>query len=318
MADSKLAPHAGKLVATPASEIPLNRIKLPPGFKAEIWASGMPGARAMVFGDNGKMYIGTRGIGRVYEVTDNGKERTSRVVVDKLVQPAGVEYRDGSLYVMAINKVLRFDGIATNPNVQPVDLTEKFNLPPEQHHNWKYIRFGPDNKLLADLAGSPLIVRLAVRLLASRASEVVVVTGYDRDRVEAALAGLQLRLVYNPAHERGMGRSIATGVGALSPRVRGALICPGDMPGLGPSLIDRLIDAFERSGREAIVHPVLADGSQVNPVLWPRRFFPRLEQLSGGIGAKPLLRELASDIVRVAGVSAEDVLDIDTMANLQH
>lgn len=147
MADSKLAPHAGKLVATPASEIPLNRIKLPPGFKAEIWASGMPGARAMVFGDNGKVYVGTRGIGRVYEVTDNGKERTSRVVVDKLVQPAGVEYRDGALYVMAINKVLRFDGIATNSNVQPVDLTEKFNLPPEQHHNWKYIRFGPDNKL---------------------------------------------------------------------------------------------------------------------------------------------------------------------------
>ena len=61
-----------RLTATPASEIPLDKFKLPPGFKAEIWATGMPGARAMARGDSGKIYIGTRGIGRVYEVTDTG------------------------------------------------------------------------------------------------------------------------------------------------------------------------------------------------------------------------------------------------------
>lgn len=147
MADSKLAPLAGKMTVTPAADIPIQNIKLPPGFKAEVWATGMPGARAMAMGDDGKIYIGTRAIGRVYEVSDNGKERTSRVVVDKLVQPAGVAYKDGSLYVMAINKVLRFDGITKNPAAQPVDLTDKFKLPPEQHHNWKYIAFGPDGKL---------------------------------------------------------------------------------------------------------------------------------------------------------------------------
>lgn len=146
MADSKLAPHAGKLTATPASAIPVQDLKLPPGFKAEIWSTGTPGNRAMARGDSGKIYVGTRGIGRVYEITDNGKERTSRVVVDKLNQPA-VTMHNGSLYVMAIDKVLRFDDIEKNPNVQPVDLTAKFNLPPEQHHNWKYIRFGPDGKL---------------------------------------------------------------------------------------------------------------------------------------------------------------------------
>lgn len=147
MSDSKLAPLAGKMTVTPAADIPIQKIKLPPGFKAEVWATGMPGARAMAMGDDGKIYIGTRAIGRVYEVSDNGKERTSRVVVDKLVQPAGVAYKDGSLYVMAINKVLRFDGITKNPAAQPVDLTDKFKLPPEQHHNWKYIAFGPDGKL---------------------------------------------------------------------------------------------------------------------------------------------------------------------------
>lgn len=146
-ATSTLAPLAGKLTVTPASEIPVGNLRLPPGFKAEVWATGMPGARAMARADNGKIYIGTRGIGRVYELTDSGGQRTSRVVVDKLVQPAGVAFANGSLYVMAIDKVLRYDGIATNPNVQPVDMTAAFKLPKEQHHNWKYIAFGPDGKL---------------------------------------------------------------------------------------------------------------------------------------------------------------------------
>src|SRR5512147_181795 len=147
MADSKPAPLAARMTETTASEIPINKLKLPKGFSAEIWATGMPGARAMVRGASGKIYIGTRIIGRVYEVTDAGDKRTSRVVVDKLTQPSGVAIQGDSLYVMAIDKVLRFDGIENNPGVQPVDITAAFNLPKEQHHNWKYIAFGPDKKL---------------------------------------------------------------------------------------------------------------------------------------------------------------------------
>lgn len=146
-ATSTLAPNPGRLTVTPVSDIPLASFKLPPGFKAEVWASGIPGGRAMVRGESGKIYVGTRGLGRVYEVTDNGAQRSSRIVVDKLVQPSGVAIRNGSLYVMAIDKVLRFDGIEKNPGVAPVDMTAVFKLPPEQHHNWKYIAFGPDGKL---------------------------------------------------------------------------------------------------------------------------------------------------------------------------
>ena len=147
LANSTLAPVPGRMTATPLADIPIGSFKLPPGFKVEVWASGMPGARAMARGDDGKIYIGTRGIGRVYEVTDGGAARTHRVVVDKLVQPAGVAFKNGALYVMAIDKMLRFDGIEKNPGVAPVDMTAAFKLPPEQHHNWKYIAFGPDGKL---------------------------------------------------------------------------------------------------------------------------------------------------------------------------
>ena len=148
MAESKLAPHAGKMTETPPSDIPVSKLKVPNGFKVELWASGLPGARAMALSEDGKkVYLGTRVIGRVYEVSDAGDKRTVRVVVDKLTQPAGVAYKDGSLYVFAIDKVLKFDGIAKNSDAKPVDLTAKFDLPPEQHHNWKYVAFGPDGKL---------------------------------------------------------------------------------------------------------------------------------------------------------------------------
>jgi glucose/arabinose dehydrogenase len=147
-AESKLAPHAGKMTETPAGEIHVDKLKLPAGFKAELWASGMPGGRAMAISEDGKkVYLGTRVIGRVYEVSDDGSKRSVRVVVDKLTQPAGVALKDGNLYVFAIDKVLRFDGITKSGDVKPVDMTAKFDLPKEQHHNWKYVAFGPDNKL---------------------------------------------------------------------------------------------------------------------------------------------------------------------------
>ena len=148
MKDSKLAPHAGKMTETPAGDIPVSKLKAPKGFKVELWASGLPGGRAMALSEDGKkVYLGTRAIGRVYEVTDEGGKRTVRTVVDKLTQPAGVAYKDGALYVFAIDKVLKYDGIAGNPGAQAQDLTEKFDLPKEQHHNWKYVAFGPDGKL---------------------------------------------------------------------------------------------------------------------------------------------------------------------------
>lgn len=121
MAASPLASHAGRNIAVPAGEIPVRNLRGPPGLKVELWASGMPGVRAMTRSASGRIYGGTRGLGRVCEVTHSGGTRSSRVLADRLNQPAGVAYGNGSLYVMAIDKVLRYDGIDGNPNAQPVD-----------------------------------------------------------------------------------------------------------------------------------------------------------------------------------------------------
>ena len=144
---SALAPHPAKLVSTPEAEIVVSKIKAPPGFKVELWASQMPGARMMARGARGTVWVGTRGIGRVYEVKESGGRRTARVLIDKLTQPNGLAFKDGALYVMAIDKFLRFDGIESNADVKPTDITVAFKLPPKAHHNWKFLNIGPDGKL---------------------------------------------------------------------------------------------------------------------------------------------------------------------------
>ncbi|UFN48050.1 PQQ-dependent sugar dehydrogenase [Roseomonas sp. OT10] len=153
-ANSTLAPHAPRLTATPADQIPLARLRVPDGFRVELWASGMPGARMMARGEDGTIYVGTRTIGRVYAVQEEGGQRRHRILAQRLDQPNGVAVRDGALYVIAINRVLRFDNVASGTTAEPVDLTAAFALPTEAHHGWKFAAFGPDGKLYMNV-GAP-------------------------------------------------------------------------------------------------------------------------------------------------------------------
>jgi glucose/arabinose dehydrogenase len=144
-----LSGNPPKLTVTPLEEIPIQHLQVPPDFKIEVWAHGFPGGRMMTHGEKGTIFMGTRNIGRVYAIMEQNGTRTAKIVIDKLVQPNGVLFHNGSLYVAAINQVLRFDNIEGNlDNIpQPVDMTEAFQLPPEVHHNWKFLAYGPDKKL---------------------------------------------------------------------------------------------------------------------------------------------------------------------------
>ena len=147
--DTNLKPHATPPTVTPADKLPVDKIKLPAGFKAEVWSSGHPGARTMVEGSKGTIFMGTRQLGRVYAITTKDGKREAKVLLQGLTQPNGLAVKDGALYVLAINKVFRYDNIEDkldNPG-EGVELTDKFNLPDTIHHNWKYAAFGPDSKL---------------------------------------------------------------------------------------------------------------------------------------------------------------------------
>jgi molybdenum cofactor cytidylyltransferase len=178
-------------------------------------------------------------------------------------------------------------------------------------------RFGADNKLLARLPDGRAVVRCVVdALIAGGIADVVVVTGYEAERIAETLAGLPVRFVENNEWQTGMGSSIAAGAQALSEEVAGAFVVPGDMPYLSADLLRNLVAAFDARDRPFVVYPALADGAQRNPVLWPRSFFPQLSALSGPKGAKALLQSLGDRCIAVRVHDAMQLADIDTAADL--
>jgi glucose/arabinose dehydrogenase len=160
--DPNHTPHPTPPVAAAVDKLPLDKIKLPAGFKAELYSSGHPGARTMVMGNKGTLFMGTRIIGRVYAITNKDGKREAKVLLQGLTQPNGLAFKDGSLYVFAINKVFRYDNIEDkldNPG-NPVELTEAYNLPDTVHHNWKYVDFGPDGKMYVQVGANCNICEL--------------------------------------------------------------------------------------------------------------------------------------------------------------
>jgi glucose/arabinose dehydrogenase len=154
--DTKLRPHPTPPIATAVDKLPIDKIKLPSGFKVEVYSSGHPGGRSMVRGDKGTIFMGSRIIGRVYAITDKGGKREAKVLLQGLTQPNGLAFKDGSLYVFAINKVTRYDKVEDNLDKapDPVELTKAYNLPDTIHHNWKYVSIGPDGKMYVQVGSN--------------------------------------------------------------------------------------------------------------------------------------------------------------------
>jgi molybdenum cofactor cytidylyltransferase len=172
-------------------------------------------------------------------------------------------------------------------------------------------RMGGPNKLLAEIGGKPLVRFVAEQALASRAAPVVVVTGHERAKVEAALAGLRVRFVHNPDYAAGLSTSLKVGLAALPPEVDGAIVCLGDMPQVTAALIDRMLEAFDPARGALVVVPTI-DGKRGNPVVWSRRFFPDLMALEGDVGARHLIATYADAVTEVPLEDSAALTDVDT------
>src|SRR5438067_667105 len=137
--------------------VPLDKIKLPPGFSISVYASGVRNAREMALGSNGTLFVGSREAGNVYAVVDRNKDNRADDVIkiaSGLKMPSGVAFRDGSLYVAEISRVIRFDGIESSLQNPPKPVVVNANFPTETHHGWKFIAFGPDGLLYVPV-GAP-------------------------------------------------------------------------------------------------------------------------------------------------------------------
>ncbi|MFZ3310574.1 MAG: molybdopterin-binding/glycosyltransferase family 2 protein [Xanthobacteraceae bacterium] len=172
-------------------------------------------------------------------------------------------------------------------------------------------RMGGPNKLLAEIGGRPLIRIVVEAALASKARPVIVVTGHQRERVEAVLAGLPVRLVHNPDFADGLGTSLKAGIAALPADVDGAIVCLGDMPQVDAGLIDRLIGALDPDKGALVAVPTI-DGKRGNPVVWSRRFFPDLMTVEGDVGARYLIGRYAEAVAEVPVSGGAALTDVDT------
>ncbi len=134
-----------------------NKIKLPEGFEISIFADNVADARSMTLGKNGTVFVGTRKKGDVYALQDinkDGKADHRYLVATRLFSPNGVAYRNGSLFVAEINRIIRFDNIEQNLNNPPAPVVVYDQFPDKTHHGWKYLKFGPDNRLYTAI-GAP-------------------------------------------------------------------------------------------------------------------------------------------------------------------
>lgn len=177
-------------------------------------------------------------------------------------------------------------------------------------------RMGPLNKMLAEIGGKPLVRIAAEQALASRAKPVIVVTGHQREQVEAALAGLPVRFVHNPDYADGLGTSLRTGIAAVPEEAGGAIVCLGDMPQVDAGLIDKLLAAFDPDKGALIVVPSI-DGKRGNPVVWSRRFFNELMAISGDVGARHLIGQYAEVMTEVPLSGEAALTDVDTPESLK-
>jgi glucose/arabinose dehydrogenase len=156
-AAAKLAPVAGPPLATPVAKLPLDQLKVPDGFKIEVYASGLANAREMTQAPDGTLFVGTRTVGKVYAVLPqagpDGK-REVKTIASGLHRPNGVAYHDGALYVAELSKIWRYDDIAQHLDGAAKPTLVYDDLPKDEAHGWKFIAIGPDNKLYVPI-GAP-------------------------------------------------------------------------------------------------------------------------------------------------------------------
>ncbi len=137
-------------------ELPLDQIKLPPGFVVAIYAH-VPNARSMVLSNDGTLFVGNRSENNVYAVKDTDGDMVADkiyTIAKGLKMPNGVALKNGDLYVATVSRILKFEDIEENLENPPEPIIIYEDYPTERHHGWKYIAFGPDGLLYVPV-GAP-------------------------------------------------------------------------------------------------------------------------------------------------------------------
>jgi glucose/arabinose dehydrogenase len=155
-AQSALHPFAPHMTGRAASDLPVDKLKVPAGFKVEVWADGIPEARSLALGDKGTVFVSNRNLSSVYAVVEKNGKREVKEILKKLNSPNGLVFDKGTLYVAERDRISRYDGIENQLDNPPAPKIVIDDLDPTKQpgHFWKYLAMGPDGKLYFNI-GSP-------------------------------------------------------------------------------------------------------------------------------------------------------------------
>ena len=143
--------------ASPVRDLPIDQVKLPPGFSIEVFANNVPNARQMALGDRDDLRGQSHRRKRAHALVDrNGDMKVDEVltIATGLNMPSGLAFRNGALYVAEVSRVIRYDAIEFSLQAPPPPAVVNDSLPKEGHHGWKYLGFGPDGLLYVPV-GAP-------------------------------------------------------------------------------------------------------------------------------------------------------------------
>ena len=149
------APQSGSIAG--GLEARVASLNTPPGIEVSLYAAGIDNARQMTLGDRGTIFVGSRGAGKVHAVLDTDGDQQADVVYlidDGLDSPSGLAFREGSLYVAAVDRILRYDDVEDHLDDPPGPVVVNQALPGAWHHGWRYLKFGPDGWLYVAI-GAP-------------------------------------------------------------------------------------------------------------------------------------------------------------------
>jgi glucose/arabinose dehydrogenase len=146
-AAKKLAPIAPPPLATPADKLPVTKLKAPPGFKIELYASGVDNARTLRLGDKGTVFASSRIKDKIHAIVEKNGNREVKVIASGLHRPNGIVLHNGTLYIAELSQISKIENVEANLDNPPKPTVIFSDLPKDEAHGWKYLTIGPDNKL---------------------------------------------------------------------------------------------------------------------------------------------------------------------------
>jgi len=179
-------------------------------------------------------------------------------------------------------------------------------------------RMKGENKLIKEIKGIPLINYSIKNILASSVDEIVVVTGYESEKVENIIGKhKKIKFVYNKDFKNGISSSIKKGLNTISNKAEAFFICLGDMPNVNQNIYNKLIKSrfnynkkLRLEHKKEIIIPTF-DGKNGNPVLFSKFMKDKIMLIEGDSGAKNIIELNKNKVLNVSFDNEAVILDFD-------